>query len=289
MARRGRRAGLLLGYVLAAAGAVVAVLSVLAAAFPPLVAGMILLGAGNGAAQLSRYVAADLYPSGRRGFALSSIVWGGTIGALVGPSLISPAAGAAQALRMPPLAGSFLLALLALLGAAAASALIPGSGVAATSRPLRGGLFTGLVRVSSLPRVRIALAAMVAAQFAMVAVMTMTPLHIHLHGDGLPMVGGVLSAHMIGMFALSPLSGMLADRLGGLTAILCGIGTLVVAAMLAGTATTAHGVMLPLALFLLGYYGWNLCFVGGSSLLSHELPAAERTQMQGAIDSLVWT
>jgi MFS family permease len=97
----------------------------------------------------------------------------------------------------------------------------------------------------------------------------------------------VLSAHLVGMFALSPLSGRLVDRFGGRVAITCGTGVLIAAAAVAVAAPTSHNAGLPLALFLLGY-GWNLCFVGGSSLLSRDLPEQARTQLQGLVDAIVW-
>jgi MFS family permease len=124
---------------------------------------------------------------------------------------------------------------------------------------------------------------MVCAQLTMVAVMTMTPLHIE--GHGLDILGVVLSAHMIGMFALAPLSGRLADRFGGRLTCYLGIGLLVLASV---TAFGAGGIGgLSIALFLLGY-GWNLVFVGGSSMLSRELEEGERIQLQGAVDAVVW-
>jgi MFS family permease len=90
------------------------------------------------------------------------------------------------------------------------------------------------------------------------------------------------------MFALAPLSGRLADRLGGVTTISFGIGTLVAATVLAASASVIDDPMLALGLFLLGY-GWNLCFVGGSSLLSRGLPLAEQARTQGVVDAVVWS
>jgi MFS family permease len=98
-------------------------------------------------------------------------------------------------------------------------------------------------------------------------------------------LGIVLSAHMIGMFALAPVSGRLADRFGGRTVIHVGIGALVVASVAAFGAGHVSG--LTFAMFLLGY-GWNLVFVGGSAMLSRELPADQRIQLQGAVDAVVW-
>ncbi|WP_222721207.1 MFS transporter [Actinomadura sp. HBU206391] len=288
MARRGRRFALLTLYGLAVAGAVLAFAGAVAATLPALLAGMALLGLGNGGAQLSRYAAAELYPAERRGFGLSVIVWAGTVGALAGPALIAPAARAAERLMLPGLSGPIAASALVTAAAVAATALLPRTVTAqGTERP--PGLSLSMVGTAlRRPLVRTPLVAMMAAQMAMVAVMTMTPVQLHLHGHGLDVVGWVLSAHLIGMFALAPLSGWIADHWDGRVTIGCGIAVLMTAATTAMAAPTAHASGLPLALFLLGY-GWNLMIVGGSSLLSGHLVAEERTQVQGVVDALVWS
>lgn len=286
VARLGSRSVLLVLYGCAVTGALVASTAASVSVLPLLLAGMVLLGLGNGAAQLSRYLAAEPYPADRKGFALSVIVWAGTVGAVVGPQLISPGASVAGWLSLPPLAGPFLVAAAALAVALTAAALLPRRAVA--TGPERARLTLAVALAAMRQRVVLGpLVAMVCAQVAMVAVMTMTPLQLDHHGHGLTVVGWVLSAHMIGMFALAPLSGRIADRWGGRVAIYSGIGTLALAAITAGSAPTAHASGLPVALFLLGY-GWNLVFVGGSSLLSRDLPAGQRLQLQGVVDALVW-
>jgi MFS family permease len=285
MATRGRRFGLMTGFATAVAGALAAVSGVLAGQFPVLLLGMVLLGIGNGGAQLARYAGAEFYSSDRRATALSALVLAGTVGAILGPSLIAPAAAGARSAGLPELAGTFVLAVGFCALACGSAALMPrGAGRTGATTTDRVGVRTWL----TLRPVRLALTAMVCGQVAMVAVMTMTPVHLHEHGQGLAVVGGVLSAHMIGMFALSPLSGRLTDRFGGSTAIVLGMGTLVCSSVVAILAPTdASGPLLSIALFLLGY-GWNLCFVGGSSLLSRDLPAGQRTKLQGGIDATVW-
>ncbi|NYH90022.1 MFS transporter [Actinopolymorpha rutila] len=286
MRSRGRRAGLRTGYAIAATGALVGAVAVGMAVLPLLAVGMVLLGIGNGGAQLSRYAVADLHPADRKAFVLSLVVWGSTVGALVGPGLIAPAAHLSARAGIPEYAGTYVLAILTTGAALVVAGLLPraGSGDPRTRERPRSG---EVGRVLRLPAVRVALAGMVSAQLAMVAVMTMTPLQLHRHGQGLDVVGWVLSAHLAGMFALSPLSGRLTDRLGGRTVISAGAGALIGSAALAMAAPTSHTVGIPLALFLLGY-GWNLCFVGGSAILSRELPAGVRSQVQGTVDAVVW-
>jgi len=277
ISRRGSRTVLIGLYGCAVAGALVAFTAAVSTTMVVLLLGMFLLGLGTGAAQLSRYLAAELYPPERRGFALSLIVWAGTVGAIVGPALIAPGARAASWLGFPALAGPVLVAVVMTGAAMLASATLRRT----PAPPARRTSFAALRR----PVVLAPLVSMVCAQLTMVAVMTMTPLQVEAHGHSLAVLGVVLSAHLIGMFALAPVSGWLADRWGGRVTIYLGIGFLVVATVAAFGAARMTG--LSLSMFLLGY-GWNLVFVGGSSILSRELPAGERIQLQGAVDAVVW-
>jgi len=283
-ARYGRRLALLTAYGTATAGAVVAFVATVEVLLPLLVLGVLLLGVGNGGALLSRYAAAELYPASRKGFALSAIVWSGTVGAVVGPALIAPAAATAAGRGLPGLAGPLMVGALATACAALATAAAPAVR-SVPDRPAPGG--TAATTALRRPPVRLAVIAMAAAQITMVAVMLMTPLQLEHHGHGLDVVGWILSAHMIGMFALAPLSGRIADRFGGRVTIGSGAGVLVAAAALAMLLPTAHSSAMPVALFLLGY-GWNLVFVGGSTQLSQDLPDDVRVRLQGVVDAIIW-
>ncbi|GII81484.1 MFS transporter [Sphaerisporangium rufum] len=292
MARFGRKRTLLGMYAAGVAGALIGFAGAVTGSLAVLLAGMVLLGLGNGGAQLSRYVAAELYPEGRRATALSAVLWGGTVGALGGPALITPAAAVAGSLGAPALSGPVAAAVLMMAAALACAITLPrrtgvvDAGPAPAAGAPRPG--AGEVRaVMARPAVRTALVAMVAAQLAMVTVMTMTPIQLHQHGHGLGVVSWVLGAHLFGMFALAPISGRIADRWGARTAIAAGVAALVAATALATAMPDAHDTGLPVALFLLGY-GWNLAFVGGSALLSRGLPAGTRTRVQGLVDALVW-
>jgi MFS family permease len=138
------------------------------------------------------------------------------------------------------------------------------------------------------PAVVVGLASLIGGQVVMVLIMTMTPLHLTEHGHGLETVGFVLSAHLFGMFALSPLSGRLTDRFGTTPVIGAGLATLGAAALLSAAAPPDGGMLLTIALFLLGY-GWNLGFVAASAMVTRGLGLAERTRVQGFADALVWT
>lgn len=273
MARRGRRAGLVFGYAVGAIGGVLAVLS--SATVWLLIAGMVLLGVGNSAAQLSRYAAADLRP-GRPGALLSVVVWAGTIGAVGGPLLLAPVSTAATAAGRPAQTGVFLLVAAAVMVAAlTATTLGRGAHTPPPDTPSR------------IPSMRLTLTAMLVAQIVMTMIMTAAPVSIHQHGDGLHTVGAMISAHTFGMFALAPLSGLLCDRFGGRTLIATGLVLLAISSIAVTVAASTGGIPLGLVLFLLGF-GWNLAYIGASNLIAGNLPELERMRLQGAVESRVW-
>lgn len=301
MARRGRRPGLLLGYASAIAGGAVSVAAVIAGSFPLLVAGAVAIGFGNAALQLARYAASDLVPEDARASVVGLVVWGSTVGAVLGPNLVQPAGSLAATFGRTVLEGGLIVTVLgfgltflvtalfvrttAVAGAAgaplepglAADALLPDPPAARASRR----------ELVASARVRIAIVAMVAGQIVMVLVMTMAPVHVHDMGHDLATVGFVISAHTLGMFALSPITGRLVGRFGTLAIIYAGFGVLVVSAVLAAVARETDIPVLALGLFLLGY-GWNLAFVAGSSLLTSGADLAERIRLQGLVDVGVW-
>ncbi|WP_406036386.1 MFS transporter [Micromonospora sp. NBC_00898] len=279
--RWGWRASLALGYAAATVGGALAIPAVAGSDITILSIGMLLLGLGNAGALLSRYAAADLYPVQRRGSAIGTMVWAGAVGAVGGPLLLAPVSVTASHLGWVALSGPFLFASLAsALAATALFALPVRQPEPVQSRvPLRD-----LVRT---PTARSAFAVMATGQVVMVAVMTAAPLDMHLHHQELGAVGMALSAHTLGMFALSPLTGWLLDRVGSRPVMFAGLLTLAIATALAATTPHSQALLHVAALFLLGY-GWNLCFIGGSGRLASGLPAAERAQVEGAVDAAVW-
>lgn len=288
VADRGRRPGLITGYSLGAAGAAVAVTAMITSSMWLLLVGMVVLGLGNASNQLARYTGAELYPPERRASAVSVIVWAGTIGSVLGPILLQPGGMLATDRGYSELAGGYLITLVFLGGAALLylvalrpdPASIGFDGPIASGRPSFGDAF-------SRPHVRVALAALVSGQVVMVLIMVATPLHIRHHGADLGVVGLVMSAHTLGMFALSPLTGRLADRVGRQRTIVAGLVVLAVSAVIAATAPAESTGLLILGLFLLGL-GWNLGFVSGSALLTLGLAPDLRARLQGRADSIAW-
>jgi MFS family permease len=295
MVRRGRRVGLATGYAVSVLGAIVATVAVITSSLVLLLVGTVLIGFGNASNQLSRYVAADLATPDRRASAIGLVVWGATIGAVAGPNLAAPAGRVALALGLPELAGPYLVPII-FVGAAAllSFALLrpdPYQLADPSSRHEDGpdrSVAVSLASVLARPSVPVAMVALVAGQFVMVLIMTMTPLHMADHGHDLTAVGVVISGHTFGMFGLSPISGRLTDRFGSVPVILAGLAVVALASALAAIAPPTGGAVLFLALFLLGY-GWNLGYVAGSALLTHGLSLPERTRIQGLTDTLIWS
>jgi MFS family permease len=292
MGRWGRKLGLLAGLASGVVGAGLTVVAVAAASFPLLLAGSVAVGFGNASLQLSRYAASDLVAPERRASAVGIVVWGSTVGAVLGPNLLQPAAAVAEWLGRGPLEGAmaatvvlFGLALLVVLvGAPRRTTRLEGAPTAPGEVRRDGGLLGLFAPV----RVRVALIGMTSGQIVMVLIMTMTPVHVHDAGHSLATVGFVISAHTLGMWALSPLSARLVERLGAIPVMFAGFATLLVAALLSAIARQTDIPVLVLGLFLLGY-GWNLGFVAGSSLLTVGADLAERIRLQGVTDVVVWT
>jgi MFS family permease len=293
MTRRGRRVGLAAGYAIGVVGALVAVAAVVLRDLTLLLAGSLLIGFGNSSNQLSRYAAADLYPASRRASSIGTVVWAATVGAVVGPNLVEPSGTVAEALGLPRLAGPYLVPIVLVgLAAIASFALLrpdPYALADEASRPGDGDAPAGrLGDVLRRPSVLAAVVALIAGQFVMVLIMTMTPLHMTDHGHDLGAVGIVISGHTFGMFALAPISGRLTDRFGCLRVIAAGEAILLLAAVLSALAPTDSQGVLFVALFLLGF-GWNLGFVAGSAMLSGGVSLSERTRIQGVTDALIWS
>jgi len=283
IARRGRRWALVAGYVVATLAALLAAAGAGAGMFPLMAVAIFLLGAGYSASRLSRYAAADLYEPEKRSAAIGWNVWAATIGSVTGPLLLSSTARLSESLRIPVAAGPFLVAA----GALAASGLAlwwlyAPAGVVELPRSSSAPV----ERHSSEAGVRLAAVSLVVCQAVMVLIMTMTPIHIRHGGHGLEAVGVVFASHTFGMFALSPIAGLLSDRLGRVPMIVAACVVLTASGLLA--AVSAPGsASLAVALFLLGL-GWCFGFVAASALLTESAAESRRLRLQGTVDSFVW-
>ncbi|WP_207781935.1 MFS transporter [Phytoactinopolyspora limicola] len=292
-AARGRRVGLSLGWIVAGSGAFVTLIAATVSSFPLLLLGLLLIGSGTATNLQSRYAATDLAEPSNRARDLSIVVWSTTVGSVLGPNLTGPGEVVADWLSIPPVAGPFVFSVV---GFVLAAVVIAGwmrpdplrlahsrrqaAVVTAAATPPAPGSALAIIR--RRPAALVGLSAMVLSQGIMVAVMTMTPVHMDHHGAELRIVGLTISLHIAGMYALSPVVGWLADRLGRRPVIVAGHIILVVSAVLAGTA--GHSTpQLMAGLILLGL-GWSAGLVAGSTLLTESVPDEARTRVQGTSD-----
>lgn len=291
--RTGRRGGLSLSLLIGLVGMVLGVVAIQTGSMAVFLVGLVALGGTRAAVQLARFIAAEVNPPLSRGRAISYVVLGGTVGAVGGPLLVGPSGRWALAAGLPEMAGPFAVSV-ALFAAATAITWLGlrpepmeiGRAVAKLypEADPNGGRARGLATLAKLPGVYVAVAAMVLAQMVMVMVMGITSLYMRDHQHTLGSISLVFSAHTLGMYALSMVSGKLADSWGRGPVILAGAGMMLASMALAPVSTAV--IPLAVALLLLGL-GWNLCFVAGSALLADHLTQPERSRTQGANDLLI--
>jgi MFS family permease len=294
---RGRRLGLVFAYFVALLGATLVVTGAILKFFPLALLGMLAFGGGNAATLQSRYAATDLAPPERRGRALATVVWATTLGSVLGPNLASPLGDLAERINVPELAGPYLLSMVVYVVAMVfvSTMLRPDPlltarelhvGAAAHAQAPRRSLMEALDAIVAVPAARIGLAAMMIGQAVMTAVMSMTPVHLKHAGESLRVVGFVISIHIAGMYAFSPLVGMATDRIGRRFVIGAGAIILLSSFLVAGTADGDQSLQLAVGLALLGL-GWSCTLIAGSTLLSESMPIESRPSIQGTADLLM--
>ena len=272
--RHGRVAALALAGTTATAGAVLMTLAAWWMSLPLLLIGALLTGAGNAAVMLGRYAAADLGPTTDRARAMGLVMAVTTVGSLAGPNLLGPTSGLASAVGLPELFGPMALTVGAFVLGAVALVRAPRVPSAPSPEPV------GRIPLTATGFAGIAVLSVV--NLVMVAVMAVSPVHLHAHGAGLTVVGVVVSLHIAGMFGPSPVTGRLTDRFGPAPMVVAGSAVLVSAGLLAAAAQGSTGV-LTVALLLLGV-GWNIGLVAGSVLVTRGVPVAQRPRAEGRGD-----
>jgi MFS family permease len=292
----GRRPGLVLAYLTGTVGAGVVLFSAARGSLLWLLIGLALFGGGNAGNYQARYAAVDLAEPVKRGRQLSLVVWATTIGSVIGPNVAQPADDIVHGFGAALYSGPFAFSAIAFLVAAGAvflflrpDPLLTARRVfpaAATTVAPATGIRAAAREVAASPGARLGIASVAVGHMVMVAVMAMTPVYIRAgstdHGDTLRIVGFVLSLHIAGMYAFSPVTGWLTDRWGRRPVILTGVAFLLGACAVAGTA--AHATpQLALGLVMLGL-GWSGTMVAGSTLVTESVGIANRPSVQGLSD-----
>ena len=289
---RGRRQALATGYGLGALGAVVVVVGAVLRSLPAVLVGAFLVGVASASTYQARYAATDLAAEEHRAVSLSWVVWAGTIGAVLGPNLLSVSGHLGSALGLPELAGPYVVAGACLAATSIVLLVLLRPDPYRLSLRLRADsgesvrqprLRDGLSHLRSRPRAVLGIAAIAVGHVVMVMVMVMTPVHMAHVDVTLQVIGFVISVHVAGMYALSPVVGWAVDRLGRLQVIGAGIAILAVACAVAGLAAGSNVPALAVGLFLLGL-GWSCTLIAGSTVVTDEVDTTERPAVQGLSD-----
>ena len=288
--RGGRRLALSVGLIAGVIGSLLAIFGGSRENIYLMLTGTFLVGAASAAGYQARFAAIDLATSEKRAKQLSFVVWGSTIGAVTGPNLMEPSGNLAESFGLPRLTGPYLISAVTLALAVLVIQLFlrpdpyltaaKDSGAATLPRVKTK---VALKHIRSNARASFAIASIAIGHIAMVAVMVMTPVHMAHVDVTLTIIGLVISVHVLGMYAFSPLVGALTDRLGRLRVIQIGVAILLSSALISGFARADDAITLGIGLFLLGL-GWSCTLIAGSALLTESVSPEFKSASQGASD-----
>lgn len=293
--RFGRRFGLTVGFLAGGIGAIGVVISAIINSILLLFISLLIYGAGTATNLQARYAGTDLASPKQRAKAISMAMVSTTFGAVAGPNLVDVMGEFAQSLGIPALAGPFILAAAAYLlaGIVLFISLRPDPFVVAKAisdakRNTGHSLTEENSNLSSINKRGIfaGAAVMVLTQFVMMAIMTMTPIHMGHHGHHLKDVGLVIGIHIGAMFLPSLITGYLVDKIGRGAMATASAITLLVSGILAAMGPADSMITLIIALGLLGL-GWNFGLISGTALLVDATHASTRAKTQGSVDVLI--
>jgi MFS family permease len=294
MNQHGRRRGLQLGYALAIVGGLIAGVGAETKTMWIFILGLFLFGNGQASNLLSRYAATDLAQPNNRAAAMSRILFASTFGAVFGPLLIRPAEELGMSLfgwnqYTGPWIFSGLFFLTSLINTSVRLRPDPLEVAGELNSQAAAGLpkrsFKDVWRIfKGSADGRLALTSMVISQMTMVAVMTMTPVHLKSHGHE-TVSAYVISLHIVGMYAFSPLIGKFSDARGRHNTIMIGSLLLIGSTVMSALAGDSPALLFP-SLWLLGI-GWSFGLIGGSSLLVDSVATESRVRVQGTADLLM--
>ena len=289
-ARGGRRLALSAGFVAGVVGSLFAIYGGSQKNIFFMLLGTFLVGAASAAGYQARFAAVDLATNETRAKQLSLVVWGSTVGAVTGPNLMEPAGNLAESIGLPRLTGPYVVsaATLSLAILVIQLFLRPDPFLTAMSQSglvtkPKGATKAALRHIRSNDRAMFAILSIAIGHVAMVSIMVMTPVHMAHVDVTLTVIGLVISVHVLGMYAFSPIVGTFSDRLGRVRVIQIGVITLVLSAIISGSARADDAITLGIGLFLLGL-GWSCTLIAGSAFLTESVSPEMKTSSQGASD-----
>ncbi|WP_167407901.1 MFS transporter [Bacillus subtilis] len=292
--RYGRRTGLSAGFMIGGLGAIGVIMAAIINSIFLLFISLLIYGAGTATNLQARYAGTDLANHKQRATAVSITMVFTTFGAVAGPSLVNVMGDFALSIGVPSLAGPFILAAAAymLAGVVLFIMLRPDPLViartieAANEEPGDKGHLAAAEHTENKKGIIVGATVMVLTQIVMVAIMTMTPVHMRHHGHDLGAVGLVIGFHIGAMYLPSLVTGVLVDRLGRTAMAISSGTTLLLAGVIAAFAPGDSMVLLVIALSLLGL-GWNFGLISGTALIVDSTDSATRAKTQGTVDVLI--
>jgi MFS family permease len=293
--RYGRRLGLSVGFFFGGVGALGVILAAYFNSISLLLFSLFIYGAGMATNLQARYAGTDLANANQRAKAVSMAMVATTFGAVAGPNLVEVTGRFASGIGFPSLSGPFMLAAAAYILAGLvifvllrpdpllmAKALNKVNEKASQNKAVDGEAFVqnhhrGIWGAAVL---------MVVTQLVMIAIMTMTPVHMGLHGHGVSAVGLIIGFHIGAMFLPSLLTGYLVDQIGRMKMAIASAITLLAAGLVCAFAPGDSLFLLIFALVLLGL-GWNFGLISGTATLIDSTTVSNRAKTQGSIDVVV--
>jgi MFS family permease len=286
----GRRPGIGLGFLAGGFGAIGVVVASVLGSVVLLLVSLFVYGSGTATNLQARYAGTDLAEPAARGTAISVALMATTLGAVAGPNLVEPLGHLAIAVGVPALAGPFMLAAVAFLAAGIVLFVFLRPDPFLVARHLERSAADAGAAKDLVPRagpgVAVGATVMLLTQIAMIAIMTMTPVHMRSHGHGLGEIGLVIGVHVAAMFLPSLVTGALVDRVGRVPMAVASGGTLLLAGVTAAFAPADSLTLLIVALALLGV-GWNLGVISGTAMLVDATVLENRARVQGGVDVLI--
>ncbi|MBD8033208.1 MFS transporter [Solibacillus merdavium] len=289
--RFGRRYGLSFGFITGGVGAVGVIAATAMENIALLFLALFIYGAGTSTNLQARYAGTDLAKPKQRATAISMAMVATTIGAVAGPNLVTPTGHLAEAIGLPTLTGPFLLAALAYLlaGFTFFFLLKPDPllvAVAIAEKQNEEQVSTGGInQQSTVDRLGVGVGAivLVMSHVVMVAIMTMTPIHMEHAGSGLSLIGLVISMHVAAMYLPSLVTGILVDKVGRSWMVVASGVTLSFAGFIAAYSPGDRMWSVALALILLGL-GWNFGLISGTAMIIDATTIQNRAKIQGSVD-----
>jgi MFS family permease len=292
--RYGRRTGLTAGFLIGGLGAIGVITAAIINSVFLLFASLLIYGAGTATNLQARYAGTDLANNKQRATAISITMVFTTFGAVAGPNLVNVMGDFALSIGVPSLAGPFILSAAAFILAGLVlfvllrpDPLVIARAIEASKQESnRLGYSADTEQMVNKRGIIVGAAIMVLTQIVMVAIMTMTPVHMRHHGHDLGEIGLVIGFHIAAMYLPSLVTGVLVDKFGRTAMAIASGATLLLSGLISAIAPGDSMILLVIALSLLGL-GWNFGLISGTALIVDSTDTSNRAKTQGTVDVLI--